>query len=164
MRQNPSRDTHFPSSGRRLQNQNQNKSSEHTSDWLHCHPFSSLGLKLANSSLRAVCVLRIGTLYVNPSQSVLNFRGIDPRRFKYSLFMNCLSFICGLWRAPITSSMAHRGGSLFDPLQFVSCIYRTRTRFTKINDFLPFSIFQDTVKLLLTFFQKKLLPKLFGGP
>ena len=36
-------------------------SSEHASDWLHAIPISSLGLKLANTSLRTVCALRIGS-------------------------------------------------------------------------------------------------------
>ena len=49
------------------------------------------------------------------------------------------------------------GGGLFDPLKHesVSRIYRTRTRFTKFHDFVPFGICQDPVKLLLTFFTKK---------
>ena len=48
------------------------------------------------------------------------------------------------------------GGGLFDPLYHVSVcrIYRPRTRFTKIHDFVPFGICQDPVKLLLKFFSK----------
>ena len=49
------------------------------------------------------------------------------------------------------------GGGLFDPLyhESVCRIYRTRTRFTKIHDFVPFGICQDPVKPLLRFFSKK---------
>ena len=60
------------------------------------------------------------------------------------------------------------GGGLFDPLyhESVCCIYKTRTRFTKIHDFVPFGICQDPVKLLLKFFSKKfeiLDVKIFWG-
>ena len=60
------------------------------------------------------------------------------------------------------------GGGLFDPLYHESVyrIYRTRTRFTKIDDFVPFGICQDPVKLLLKFFSKKfeiLDVKIFWG-
>ena len=49
------------------------------------------------------------------------------------------------------------GGGLFDPLyhESVCCIYRTRTRFTKHHDFVPFGICQDPAKLFPTFFSKK---------
>ena len=49
------------------------------------------------------------------------------------------------------------GGKLFDPLYHKSLclIYKTWTRFTKIHDFVPFGICQDSVKPLLTFFSKK---------
>ena len=62
------------------------------------------------------------------------------------------------------------GGGLFDPLYHESVyhIYRTRTRFTKIRDFVPFGICQDPVKQLLTFFFQKILKflksKFFWGP
>ena len=36
-------------------------SSEHASDWLHAAPISSLGLKLSDSNLRAVCALHLGS-------------------------------------------------------------------------------------------------------
>ena len=59
-------------------------------------------------------------------------------------------------------------GGLFDPLyhESVCRIYRPRTRFTKIHDFVPFGICQDPVKLLLKFFSKKfeiLDVKIFWG-
>ena len=54
-------------------------------------------------------------------------------------------------------TLFHLGGGLFDPLYHESIcrIYRPRTRFTKIHDFVPFGICQDPVKLLLKFFSKK---------
>ena len=36
-------------------------SSEHASDWLHATPISSLGLKLSDTSLRAICAVRLGS-------------------------------------------------------------------------------------------------------
>ena len=54
----------------------------------------------------------------------------------------------------LSLTLFHMEGGLFDPLhhEFVRCIYRTRTRFTKIHDFVLFSICQDPVKLFLTLF------------
>ena len=54
-------------------------------------------------------------------------------------------------------TLFHLGGGLFDPLyhESVCCIYRTRTRFTKLHDFVPFGICQDPAKLFPTFFSKK---------
>ena len=65
-------------------------------------------------------------------------------------------------------TLFHLGGGLFDPLyhESVCRIYRPRTRFTKIHDFVPFGICQDPVKLLLKFFSKKfeiLDVKIFWG-
>ena len=59
-------------------------------------------------------------------------------------------------------------GFFFDPLyhESVCCTYRTRTRFTIIHDFVPLGICQDLVKLLLTFFPKRievLDDKIFWG-
>ena len=53
-------------------------------------------------------------------------------------------------------SLFHMGEGLFEMLYHGStcCIYRTRTRFTKIYDFVPFGTCQDPVELFLTFFQK----------
>ena len=70
----------------------------------------------------------------------------------------------GLWLL----TLFHLGGGLFDPLyhESVCRIYRPRTRFTKIHDFVPFGICQDPVKLLLKFFSKKfeiLDVKIFWG-
>ena len=47
-------------------------------------------------------------------------------------------------------------GGLFDLLykESINHNYRTRTRITKIHDFVPFGICQDPVKLFLTFFSK----------
>ena len=57
----------------------------------------------------------------------------------------------------------------FDPLyhEFICRNHKTRTMFTKIHDFVPFGIFQDPEKLILTLFQKilKILTlKFLGGP
>ena len=65
-------------------------------------------------------------------------------------------------------TLFHLGGGLFDPLyhECICRIYRPRTRFTKIHDFVPFGICQDPVKLLLKFFSKKfeiLDVKIFWG-
>ena len=69
----------------------------------------------------------------------------------------------------LSLTLFHLEGGLFDPLhhEFVRCIYRTRTRFTKIHDFVPFSICQDPVKLFLTLFfenLKFLTSKFFAFP
>ena len=55
-------------------------------------------------------------------------------------------------------TLSHLGGGLFDPLyhESVSRIYRTRTRFTKFHDFVPFGICQDPAKLFLKFFSKNI--------
>ena len=71
--------------------------------------------------------------------------------------------------AQLALTLFHLGGGLFDPLyhESVCRIYRPRTRFTKIHDFVPFGICQDPVKLLLKFFSKKfeiLDVKIFLGP
>ena len=59
------------------------------------------------------------------------------------------------WRTD-WSRQSFGGGCLFDLLyhEFVCCIYRPRTRFCKIHDFVPFGIWKDPVKLLLKFFFK----------
>ena len=53
-------------------------------------------------------------------------------------------------------TLFHLGGGLFDPLyhESVCRIYRPRTRFTRIHDFVPFGICQYPVKLFWTFFSK----------
>ena len=49
------------------------------------------------------------------------------------------------------------GGHYGPPYRIsISCYRVVRGRFTKFHDFVPFGICQDPVKLLLTFFPKKM--------
>ena len=69
-----------------------------------------------------------------------------------------LKFPKNFTSTPCVNPIPPGGGvCLFDPLYHGSVcrIYRTRTRFTKIHDFVPFGICQDPVKPLLTFFSRK---------
>ena len=49
----------------------------HASDWLHAIPIPSLGLKLSDSHLRAICALRNGSLFCQPHTCLCGEK-VDP--------------------------------------------------------------------------------------
>ena len=106
------------------------------------------------------CKNQISKIFV----SILMKKKISNRNFSKILFYYPPNF----YFIMVLTLFPLGGGGLFDPLyhESVCRIYRPRTRFTKIHDFVPFGICQDPVKLLLKFFSKKfeiLDVKIFWG-
>ena len=141
--------------------------------WYNKH-FHFIAEVLANWTIFLKRISVLGSLLLK--QHVLDFLGAIMRciffrsfnhqvqdTHKKTYFIEIPTFDFNLDKKYTRSSFSNNpnphgrgGGCLFDPLYHGSVfyIYRTRTRFTKIHDFVPFGTSHDPKKLFLTFFKK----------